>query len=100
MVKDRRVDAMAYATGIPWSGIMDVAASQKIKLIPMTAEEQQKIYKAAPYRVPDTISAKTYSFQMRMSPPMPDSRPSTSGQEFLMIWFINLQGGWEHRKKC
>jgi len=63
MMKDRRVDAMLYSTGIPWSGVMDIAASQKVKLIPMTQEEQKKIHSVAPYRVPDTIPARTYSFQ-------------------------------------
>ena len=63
MVKDRRVDAMIYSTGIPWSGLMDAATGQKIKLFAMTQEEQRKIHRAAPYRVPDTIPAKTYSFQ-------------------------------------
>jgi len=63
MMKDRRVDAMIYSTGIPWSGVMEVASSQKIRLLPLTAEEQKKIHNAHPYRVPDTIPAKTYSFQ-------------------------------------
>ncbi len=63
MVKDRRVDGMIYGVGAPWSGIMDVATSVKIKFIPMTAEEQKKVNAAYPYQVPDIIPAKTYSFQ-------------------------------------
>ncbi|OGP46410.1 MAG: hypothetical protein A3K30_05975 [Deltaproteobacteria bacterium RBG_13_51_10] len=63
MVKDRRVDGMIYGVGAPWSGIMDVATAVKIKLIPMTPEEQKKVNKAYPYQVPDVIPAKTYNFQ-------------------------------------
>lgn len=63
MVKDRRVDGMVYGVGAPWSGIMDVATAVKIKLISMTPEEQKKIFAAYPYQVPDTVPAKTYSFQ-------------------------------------
>jgi len=63
MVKDRRVDAMIYGTGAPWSGLMDAATAQKIKFIAMTPEEQKKVYSAAPWMVPNTIPAKTYSFQ-------------------------------------
>jgi TRAP transporter TAXI family solute receptor len=63
MVKDRRVDAMAYGVSAPWSAIMDIATTQPIKLIPMTPEDQKKIVEASPYQVADTIPAKTYSFQ-------------------------------------
>jgi len=63
MVKDRRVDAMIYGVGAPWSGLMDAATAVKLKLIPMIPEEQKKVHAAYPYQVPDTIPAKTYSFQ-------------------------------------
>jgi TRAP transporter TAXI family solute receptor len=63
MVKDRRVDAMAYGVGAPWSAIMDIVTTRPIKFIPTTPEEQKKISGALPYMVADTIPAKTYSFQ-------------------------------------
>jgi hypothetical protein len=63
MVKDRRVDAMLYSVGAPWSAIMDIATDRPIKLISMTPEEQKKVAATLPYQVPDTIPAKTYSFQ-------------------------------------
>jgi uncharacterized protein len=63
MLKDRRVDAMAYGVGAPWSAIMDVNTTQPVKFIPMTPEEQKKITTAIPYEVADVIPAKTYSFQ-------------------------------------
>jgi len=63
MVKDRRVDAMIYGVGAPWGGLMDVAASVKVKLLSLTPEEQKKVHDAYPYQVPDTIPAKTYAFQ-------------------------------------
>jgi uncharacterized protein len=63
MMKDRRVDAMVYGVGAPWSGVMDVATVQKVRFLVMTREEQQKISAAHPYQVPDVIPAKTYAFQ-------------------------------------
>jgi len=63
MMKDRRVDAMMYGTGAPWSAILDVATAQKVKLLPMTPEEQKKAQEACPYMVPGILPAKTYSFQ-------------------------------------
>ncbi len=63
MVKDRRVDGMIYGVGAPWSALMDIATAVKVKFIPMTPEEQKKVYAAYPYQVPDVIPAKTYTFQ-------------------------------------
>ncbi|MBI5968021.1 MAG: TAXI family TRAP transporter solute-binding subunit [Deltaproteobacteria bacterium] len=63
MVKDRRVDAMIYGVGAPWGGLMDIAAVQKVRFLPMTPEEQKKVHAAYPYQVPDVIPAKTYAFQ-------------------------------------
>ena len=63
MVKDRRVDAMIYGVGAPWSGLMDIATAVKVKLLPTTLEEQKKICAALPYAAPDTIPAKTYTWQ-------------------------------------
>jgi TRAP transporter TAXI family solute receptor len=51
MMKDRRVDAMVYGVGAPWSGVMDVATTQKIVTdIPGAAEDPA----AHPYQVADT----------------------------------------------
>ena len=63
MVKDRRVDAMAYGVGAPWSAIMDIVTTQPIKFIPMTPADQKKVVDAIPYEVADVIPAGTYSFQ-------------------------------------
>jgi hypothetical protein len=63
MMKDRRVDAMIYSVGAPWSAIMDIATDRPIKFISMKPEEQKKVAETLPYQVPDTIPAKTYSFQ-------------------------------------
>jgi TRAP transporter TAXI family solute receptor len=63
MVKDRRVDAMAYGVGAPWSAIMDIVTTMPIKLIPVSPEDQKKIAAVLPYQVADTVPAKTYSFQ-------------------------------------
>jgi len=63
MVKDRRVDGMMYSVGAPWSAVLEIASAQKIKLLSMTPEEQKKVYAAYKYQVPDTLPAKTYSFQ-------------------------------------
>lgn len=63
MVKDRRVDAMAYGVGAPWSGIMDISKDVQIRLIPMKPEEQEKVAKTLPYLSSSVMPAKTYSFQ-------------------------------------
>lgn len=63
MFKDRRIDAITYNAGAPWSGIMDAATSQKVKFVPLTVDEQKQIQKAMPYHIPGILPAKTYSFQ-------------------------------------
>ena len=63
MVKDRRVDGMAYSVGAPWSIIMDIVTERPIRFIPLKPEDQKKVKDNLPYQVPDTIPAKTYSFQ-------------------------------------
>lgn len=63
MVKDRRVEAMAYGVGAPWSGIMDISKDIQIRLIPMKPEEQEKVAKTLPYLSPSVMPLKTYSFQ-------------------------------------
>ena len=63
MMKDKRVDAMVYGVGAPWSSIMDVATVQKIKFLPMTPEEQKKVTDALQHQSYATLPAKTYTFQ-------------------------------------
>lgn len=63
MMKDQRGDAMVYAVGAPWSGILDLATDKRLKFISMKPEEQKKIAEASPISIPDTITAKTYPFQ-------------------------------------
>jgi uncharacterized protein len=63
MMKDKRIDGMAYGVGAPWSVILDIATDRPLRLIPMKPEEQKKVADTLPYLVPDTITAKTYSFQ-------------------------------------
>jgi TRAP transporter TAXI family solute receptor len=78
MVKDRRVDAMAYSVGAPWSAIMDIATDRPIKFLHMKPEEQKKIADTIPYQVPDTIPAKTYSFQT-------EDYPTVMGLQNLIV---------------
>jgi TRAP transporter TAXI family solute receptor len=68
MVKDRRVDAMILNVGAPYSGIMDIATTQKIRFLPMTLEEQKKVHSALPYAPPAVLPAKTYAFQTESVP--------------------------------
>ena len=63
MVKDRRVDAMIYNVGNPWSGLMDIATTTKVRILAMTPAEQKKAHEGVPYQVPGIMPAKTYSFQ-------------------------------------
>ena len=63
LMKDRRADAMIYNVGAPWSGLMDIATVQKVRILPMTPEEQKKAHETCPYVSAGTITAKTYSFQ-------------------------------------
>jgi TRAP transporter TAXI family solute receptor len=63
IVKDRRVDALVYGVGAPYSMFIDIAKAIPIRFIPMAPQEQEKVAKAIPYVFPGSIPAKTYSFQ-------------------------------------
>jgi uncharacterized protein len=63
MVKDRRVDALVYGVGAPYSMFVDIAQSVPIRFIPMDPGEQERVAKAIPYVFPGTLPSKTYSFQ-------------------------------------
>jgi len=63
MVKDKRVDAMVYGVGAPWSLLLDVAKDIPIRLIPMAPGEQKQIVERINYVTPNVIPAGTYSFQ-------------------------------------
>lgn len=63
MIKDRRVDGMAYSVGAPYSVIMDISTDRPIRFVNMAPEEQRKLVGTLPYLIPFTMPAKTYSFQ-------------------------------------
>ncbi len=63
MIKDRRVDGMAYSVGAPYSVFMDVSTERPIRFVSMKPEEQKKVADTLPYVVPFALPAKTYSFQ-------------------------------------
>ena len=97
MMKDRRVDGMIYGVGAPWSSLMDIATAQKVKLLPMTPEEQKKVAAALPYFVADLMPAKTYSFQTEDLPGVSsiqtvNARPGLS--EAVVYQLAKV--AWEH----
>ena len=63
MIKDRRVDGMAYSVGAPYSVVMDISKDRPIRFVNMTPEGQKKVAETLPYAVAFTMPAKTYSFQ-------------------------------------
>jgi len=97
MMKDRRVDAMIYGTGPPWSGVMDVAADRKLKFICMTPQDQKKVNAASPYLGPMTLPPKTYSFQS-------EPCPSVGGVQEVNVRpglpedlvYLLAKTGWQH----
>jgi hypothetical protein len=97
MVKDKRVDAMAYGVGAPWNGFMDIATSLPIRLVPITLEEQEKIAKPVPHMFPVVMPAKTYSFQNEDYPtvgayPSLIVRPALSEELVYKL----TKAAWEH----
>jgi len=61
--KDRNIDAMWYVSGIPTSGILDVASVIDIRLVPISGELRDEVIKKYPYHAPYTIPAGTYPGQ-------------------------------------
>lgn len=61
--KDREIDAMWYVSGIPTSGILDVASARAIRIVPIDGELRESVMKAYPYHAPGVIPAGTYPEQ-------------------------------------
>ena len=62
MIKDGRVDALVYFGGVPYSGILDVASANDIKLVPFTTEEQEITCREIPSLSPVIIEENGYDF--------------------------------------
>jgi TRAP transporter TAXI family solute receptor len=97
MVKDKRVDAIVYGVGAPWSGFMDVARDTPIRFIPMPAADQERICKAVPHLSPAVLPAKTYSFQNEDCP-MPAAYPDIIVRPGLPedLVYKLTKVAWEH----
>ena len=62
-MKNRTIDATLISSGLPNPGIMDIATSQDIVIVPVEAAVQQKLSKDHPFFVASTIPANTYRDQ-------------------------------------
>ena len=60
MLRDHRIDALYTGGGAPNSTIMDLATLQKIKLVPISKENREKIMSKETYLAQGTIPAGTY----------------------------------------
>lgn len=60
-LKDKVIDAGIWSVGAPTSSIMDLATTHKIRIVPFTDEELNKINTKYPYYAPTTLPAGTYS---------------------------------------
>jgi uncharacterized protein len=58
--KDRHLDAMWYVSGVPASGILDVASVLSIKLIPIMGKERDDLIKMDPYFVKSVVKKGSY----------------------------------------
>lgn len=58
--KDRHIDAMWYVSGIPASGILDVASVLPIRLIHLSGKERDALIKADPYFIKSTVKKGVY----------------------------------------
>ncbi len=59
-LKDRSLDAIIYATGIPMPAVMELNAVDKIRLIPVPTEQAEKITAPYPFFSAGVIPAGTY----------------------------------------
>jgi TRAP transporter TAXI family solute receptor len=66
-LQDGKIDALAQG-GAPASGIVELAASRDIEIIPFTEAELNQIVKAAPYYFKGILPAKTYKGQEKAVP--------------------------------
>ena len=58
--KDRHLDAMWYVSGVPTSGIIDVASVLSIKLVPIKGKERDGLIKMDPYFIKSTVKKGSY----------------------------------------
>jgi len=58
--KDRHLDAMWYVSGVPASGILDVASVLSIKLVPISGKERDDLIKMDPYFIKSTVAKGSY----------------------------------------
>ncbi|MGM0498923.1 MAG: TAXI family TRAP transporter solute-binding subunit [Bacillota bacterium] len=60
-LKDRQIDAAFLTAGIPTAAVMDVAATQDIKLLNFSDQDIESLNKAYPYLTGVTVPAGTYT---------------------------------------
>jgi uncharacterized protein len=61
--KDKHIDAFIVTAGIPNSGIMDVGASQGVRILSIEPDKIAALGKKYPFLAPATIPANTYKGQ-------------------------------------
>jgi TRAP transporter TAXI family solute receptor len=62
-MKNRAIDVTLISSGLPNPGVMDIATSQEIVLIPIEAEVVKRLNKEHPFFVPAVIPKGTYKGQ-------------------------------------
>jgi uncharacterized protein len=62
-MKNRAIDVTLISSGMPNPGIMDIATSQEIVIVPIPAEVVRKLEKEHPFFVPTTIPKGMYKGQ-------------------------------------
>lgn len=62
MFQDGRADAIIYFGGAPYSGIIDVSSSTRVKLLGMTDEELEAVRKMMPALSVGSVSKEAYNF--------------------------------------
>jgi len=62
-MKNRAIDVTLISSGLPNPGIMDIATSQDITLVPIAGELLKVLDKETPFFVPDVIPKGTYKGQ-------------------------------------
>jgi uncharacterized protein len=58
--KDRHLDAMWYVSGVPASGILDVASVLSIRLVPITGKERDDLIKMDPTFIKSVVPKASY----------------------------------------
>jgi len=65
--KDRHLDAMWYVSGVPASGILDVASVLSIRLVPITGKEREDLIKSDPTFIKSIVPKGSYPGKTTMS---------------------------------